>query len=261
MAFFIPTKRVAGIEFSGVIGRKIRPETHLPLLERARKSSAIRAVVLLIDSPGGSAAASEELYLEVERIAARKPVVAYVRGLSASGALYISAACHKIVAVRNALVGSIGVIFTHLVAERLLQKAGISFSIQKTGPHKDMFGPWRVPTPAETQKLDVMMAGVYQRFIDVVAKGRHMDEAAVRDLATGELFSAQQAKDKGLVDELGDLDTALNLAGNMAGIKPSITYLRPRRPMFPLLRGNFAQDVVDSLMGEVEGAMLGRLRL
>ncbi|MCH8191086.1 MAG: signal peptide peptidase SppA, partial [Chloroflexi bacterium] len=90
-------KRIGIIEIQGTIGRGVRPETHLPLLERARESRRIAALVLAVDSPGGSAAASEEIYLAVAKVAAVKPVVAYIRNLGASGALYISVASRKIV--------------------------------------------------------------------------------------------------------------------------------------------------------------------
>ena len=168
MALLSPTRRIAVIEMSGVIGRGVRPQEYLPLLERVRKSNRLPALVLVVDSPGGSAAASEELYLGVKGIAEVKPVVAFIRDRGASGAYYISSPAHKIVAIRNALVGSIGVIFARPVAEQLLQKIGVTFSVQKTGEHKDMFGPWRGPTPAETEKLQ----GSWRHVREVHRSGR-----------------------------------------------------------------------------------------
>lgn len=265
MALPLFGKRIAVIELNGVIGRGVRPETHVPLLERARNSRRFGALVLLVNSPGGSAAGSEELYLAVSKVAERKPVVSFIRSLGASGALYISSAAHKIVAVRGSMVGSIGVIFSRLVAEQALQKVGLGFSVQKSGAHKDMFSPWRAPTQEETDKIQGMMGIVYDRFIEVVAQGRKLDPARVRELATGEIFTAQQARESGLVDELGDLDTALDMAAGMAGIRRRVSYLKPRRRISPLLRAlipaEFAQELTDAVLQEAEMNMVGRLWL
>jgi protease-4 len=251
---------IAVMELQGVIGRGVRPDLYLPLFERARKGRRFRALVLSIDSPGGSAAGSEELYLAASRVAAEKPVVACIRNLGASGALYVSSAAHKIVAVRGALVGSIGVMFGRLVAEQALQRLGLAFAIEKTGPHKDMFSPWRSPTPEESQKLRSLLTDPYERFIEIVAKGRRMDPARVREIATGELFSAEHAKRLGLVDELGDMESALDLAAQMAGVKRRVRYLRPKRRLLPLLRGaGFGQEAAQALAEEIELAMIGRL--
>ena len=261
MALLSPAKKIAVIELQGVIGKAVRPQLYLPLLERVRRSGRLRALVLAVDSPGGAAAASEELYLGVKKVAAVKPVVAFIRDQGASGAYYISSAAHKIVAIRNGLVGSIGVISARPVAEQLFQKVGVAFSVQKSGEHKDMFGPWRAPTSVEAEKVQGLLAEIYTRFVEVVAQGRNMDSARVQELATGELFTSQRAKELGLVDELGDLDAALDLAASMAGIRRRVLYLRPKRPLFRLLRGGFAQEMAQALVEEVEFGMTGRLWL
>ncbi len=261
MRLFAVPKRVAVIEMQGTIGRGVRGAVHLPLLDRARKSPAVGAVVLSIDSPGGSASASEEVYLGVSRVAEVKPVVACIQGSGTSGAYYIASAANKIVAVRNALVGSIGVIFAQPIAEQLFQKLGIAFSIQKTGAHKDMFGPWRMPTSEENQKLQSLMDEVFTRFIQVVAAGRHLEEAKVRELATGEVFTSQRALTLGLIDELGDLDSAIDTAAGLAKIKRRVAYLRPPRRRFSILRAAFGQDLVYSFMEEVELGLQPKLWL
>ena len=261
MALFDRSKRVGVIEMNGMIGRGVRPDTHLPLLERARDSKRIGALVLAINSPGGSASASEEIYLSVARVAETKPVVAYVRDLGASGALYIASSAQKIVAIRNALVGSIGVIFSRPILERLIERAGIGFSIQKTGPHKDMYGPWRSPTDEEVDKMNVLMGDVFDRFVEVVAKGRSLSDEAVRKLATGELYTANMAKGVGLIDEVGDMETAKEVARNLAGMKPKprLVYLRPRRRFSPIVRAGFGRESAAALLDELEERSIGRL--
>ena len=261
MAFLMRSKRIGVLELRGAIGRSVKPEQHLPLLERAKKSGAIGALVLVVDSPGGSASASEELYLGAARVAESKPVVAYITGLGASGALYVSAAAHRIVAVRGSIIGSIGVIFSRLVAQDALQRLGLGFAVAKTGPHKDMFGPWRAPTEEEERKVDAMIDDMYQRFLQVVSEGRKIDLAKVREIATGEVFSAERAQALGLVDELGDLDRALDIAAEMAGIKRRTVALRPRRRFFPLMRPPWGREAADAIMEELEAAAVGRLSM
>lgn len=254
-------KRIGIIEIQGTIGRGVRPETHLPLLERARESRRIAALVLAVDSPGGSAAASEELYLAVAKVAAVKPVVAYIRNLGASGALYISVAARKIVAVRNALIGSIGVVSARLTAKELLDKVGISFSVRKTGEHKDMFSPWREPTPEEEEKVQALIDEVYERFIQVVSEERSMDREAVEKLATGEVYTAQRALTLGLIDELGDLDTALDMAAEMAGVRRRVVYLRPKRRFVPMVRAGFGQEMLHAVLDELDQGLARRVWL
>ena len=254
-------KKVGVIEMNGMIGRGVQPSAHLPLLERARDSGRIGALVLAINSPGGSGAASEEIYLGVARVAEVKPVVAYIREMGASGAFYIANGGQKIVALRNALVGSIGVIFTRPILDRLIDRVGIGLSIQKTGPHKDLYGPWRAPTDEEAGKIQALLGDIFERFVEVVAKGRNLSEDAVREVATGEIFTARMAQERGLVDELGDLDTAKELAASLAGMKPApkLTYLRPRRRFSPIIRAGFGREVVSAFLDEMEERSWGRL--
>ncbi len=254
-------KQVGVIEMNGMIGRGVRPDVHLPLLERARDSKRIGALVLAINSPGGAASASEEIYLGVARVAEVKPVVAYIRDMGASGAFYIASGARKIVALRNALVGSIGVIFSRPILDRLIDRVGIGLSVQKTGPHKDMYGPWRSPTDDEVDKMNALMGDVFERFVEVVAKGRNLSEEAVREIATGELFTAKMAQGVGLIDDLGDLETAKELAADLAGMKPGpkLAYLRPRRRFSPIVRAGFGREVVSAFLDEMEERSLGRL--
>ncbi len=252
-------KRVGVIELNGIVGRGIRPDLHVPLLERARKSRRIGALVLVVDSPGGAAAASEELYLAVAKVADVKPVVALVRERGASGAYYISCAAHKVVAVRNAVVGSIGVIFARPVAEQMFQKLGLSFSVQKAGANKDMFGPWRAPTPEETRKVQALTDEIYERFVEVVAERRKLDVARVKELATGELYTAQRAVTLGLIDELGDLERAVELAASMAKVKPRTVQLRPRRRFIRLFQAGIAREMTEAVMEEFELGLMGKL--
>ena len=148
-----------------------------------------------------------------------------------------------------------------LNVEQLLQRAGVSFTINKSGAYKDMFSPWRAPSSEELGKLQALTDEVFERFIEVVAEGRLLPLEQIRAIATGEIFTAAKAKGLGLVDELGDLDRALEVAAEVAHIKPHVAYLRPPRPFLPCSRPGIGQEIAASLVGEVESLMAGRLQM
>ena len=137
---------VAVVELHGVIGSQIRPAAYSRIFETVAKSKAYRALLLDVDSPGGSASASEALHRSIERVAETKPVLAYVRGVGASGGYYLCCAASQVFTLPTALVGSIGVLYLRPVLEQLLGRAGVEFSVFKGGKYKDMTGFWRSPT-------------------------------------------------------------------------------------------------------------------
>ena len=196
-----------------------------------------RALVLDIDSGGGGASASDYIYRAVRRVADRKPVVANIRGIGASGGYMIACAAHTIVAAPGSIVGSIGVISVRPALEQLLEKAGIGVNVNKSGRFKDLGAPWRETTPEEEEKLQQLIDGTYDSFIDIVSERRGLDESRVREIATGEVYLAQRALEVGLVDEVGDLEHALDLAAKGSG-RPKATRLsapqaQPARPHLP----------------------------
>jgi protease-4 len=205
---------VAIVEVEGVIKES---ETLVESLVALRKDPNVVAVVLRIDSPGGGVAPSQEIYDEIGRLREAKPVVASLGNIAASGGYYIAAAASAIVAAPGTLTGSIGVIMEFRQLMELAEKVGIGDTIVKSGPYKDIGHPMRPMTDAERQLLQGMVDDVYAQFVDAVSTGRGMDPAAVRKLADGRLFSGSQAKSAGLVDALGGLHTAVQLAWERAG--------------------------------------------
>ena len=231
---------IAVVEVHGAIGTRIRESTYSRLFAEVASNNRYRALLLDIQSPGGSAAGSELLYQSLLRVRAKKPVVAYIRSLGASGGYYLACAANQVTALPTTLVGSIGVIYLRPILEQLLGKAGIEFAVVKGGRLKDMGGFWRGPTDEESEKLQGLISEVYDNFVSVVATGRSMEEEKVRELATGELFTARQAKESGLVDELLDFEQSLEWAAQLAGIeknKARPRWLRPRRTMSERLTG------------------------
>ena len=221
MLFFKRKPGIAVIEMHGVIGTAIKEPEYARLLENVRNNRKIGALVLDIDSPGGSATASDLIYENVRDVARRKPVVAYVRGLGASGGYYIACGAGTIMASRAALVGSIGVIYLRPILQQLFGKLGVEFSVFKAGRLKDMSGFWRMPTD-ET----------YDLFVSVVTDSRKLSDEQVRELATGEVYTARQAQELGLVDRLGGYDEAIAEAMRLSGARRRIRHYRPKRPFF-----------------------------
>jgi protease-4 len=200
-------------------------------IRAAGEDPNIGAVVLRLNSPGGSAAASQEISMAVERLRqSGKPVVASMGDVSASGAYWIAAHADAIVANPATITGSIGVIIQtqHLVG--LYDMLGIETETYKSGPFKDMGAPDRDPTPEEGAIFQGMVDDIYEQFVAVVVQGRALPEAQVRELADGRIFTGRQAYELGLVDELGDFRDAVRVAAELGGLDPEapVVELGPR---------------------------------
>ena len=250
---------VAVVEMHGVIGTQVRTSAYTRIFESVAKNKSYRALLLDIDSPGGSAAASEALHRSIERVGETKPVVAYVRGIGASGGYYLCCAASQVYTLPTALVGSIGVIYLRPVLEQLLGRAGIEFTIFKGGKYKDMTGFWRSPTTEESEKLQGLISEIYDNFVGVVAKGRSLPEEAVRELATGEVLTGQKGIEAGLVDHIGDFTDALNAAAEAGKTKPRPKFLQPKRSLSQRLMGRASveQSTMAGLAGGMQRLMSG----
>lgn len=225
---------IAVIHIDGVIagtgsvaGGVITPEDVLDQLDMAANDDSVKAVLLRIDSPGGTVAASQEIAMAVARI--EKPVVASIGDIGASGAYMVAAQCDHIIAAPGSAVGSIGVIMEIPNVKGLLDKLGVEFAVITQGELKDAGSPFRSVSPTETLLLKGQMKIAYDQFIADVAKGRGLDEKKVRELATGWAWLGSEAKDLGLVDSLGNYDDAVDKAAELGGIegKPGIVTYEP----------------------------------
>ena len=241
MVRLLPGRPGIGVlEIHGLLGAGVRPAAYHRLLDRLERSSRIGCVVLDIDSPGGSVSASEDLYLKVARLREKKPVVAFIRGTGASGSYMVACAASRVVALPSAIVGSIGVISMRPVAVELLERLGISVSVSKSGPFKDMGAFYRLPTDEEHEKLQGLIDELFQAFVERVAEARHLDVDQVRSYATGEIYTARRGKELGLVDELGDFDTVLDMAASLGRVPRRVTYVRLPRSVRQRLIGRFS---------------------
>lgn len=210
-------------------GSAITPQLVRSQLERARQDGEVKAVVLQVESPGGSVAACQEILNEMEQM--EKPVVVSFGTVAASGGYFISATADRIVALPGTLTGSIGVISQIPNIKGLYEKLGIEMEVFTAGKYKDMYAGVRELTPEERELLQEMTDQMYDQFVQVVAEGRGLSEEKVRTLATGQLYTGEQALDLGLVDELGGLITAIDLAASLAGIEePEVEYYKRETP-------------------------------
>ncbi len=215
--FYSFGKKVAIIEIYGTINNS---NEVIRQLKKYAKDSSIPALVLDIDSPGGGVVPSQEIHEEVLKFKEDgKKVVASLRGLGASGGYYVACAADTIVANPGTLTGSIGVIFEFPVIQELFKKIGLRFEVVKRGELKEV-GTWNRPmTKEERDLLQSVIDDTYDQFVKVVVEGRRLDQEKVLELADGRVFTGRQAKDLGLIDELGDLEDAIKIAGKMGGIE------------------------------------------
>ena len=197
-------------------------------IKEAREKDSIKAVLIRINSPGGSAAASQEIYEEIMKTRKEgKPVVVSIGDMATSGGYYVASAATKIVAEPGALTGSIGVIWVHPVLTKFFERWGIQFEIVKSGPYKDIGAVWRNFTQEEWQLVQGAISDIYDQFVSDVAKGRDMNIEKVKQVADGRILTGRQAKEVGLVDNLGNIEGAIKLAADLAGIeKPVIVELK-----------------------------------
>src|SRR5690242_1120474 len=260
MARLFPPGRVATIRLYGPIGGGARTADFVELVRRLRESKRIPAVVLDIDSPGGSATGSDDMFVALERLAARKPLIAAIRGTGASGSYLAAMAARRILAQPHAIVGSIGVISAGPRLARLLDRVGISVSENRAGRLKGMGAPWRDETDEERAKEQQLVDAFYEAFVSRVAKGRGLPDATVRDLATGEIWLGEQAVALGLVDEIGDLERAVELAAEAAGVPARSAPVRLHPSLFGRLAGRFAATLADAVADEIEARLETRIR-
>lgn len=198
----------------------ITPDGMSKILRRIEKDEQAKAVILDLDSPGGSAVASDRIFSEIQSFkkTSKKPIVTLMGDTVASGGYFISSATDKIVANPATLTGSIGVIATNFKVQELMQKLGIKEEVYKKGLYKDILSSTRDTTPEEKVIIDGVLEDAYTLFISRIVEGRGMPIDKVRQLATGRIYSGREAREVGLVDELGNLEIAVSEAKKLAGL-------------------------------------------
>jgi len=201
-------------------------------LDEIKDDADVMAVVLRIDSPGGSVAPSQEIYEEIIKLREEKTIVASFGSVAASGGYYIASAAHTIFANPGSITGSIGVIIEFANIEDLISKIGLKSVVIKSGKYKDILSPTRELKSTERGLIQGVIDSIHSQFIDAVAVGRGIEREKIAAIADGRIFSGEQAKEQGLVDELGNLQDAIKEAAVSAGIvgEPKVVYPDKEKP-------------------------------
>ena len=208
-------ERVGVISVSGMISDS---ESTIEQLKKFVKDDSVKAIVLRINSPGGGVAPSQEIYEEVKKARAKKPILASLGALAASGGYYIACATQRVYSNPGTITGSIGVIMPFMNVKDLVEKLGVKGMTVKSGAFKDLGSPLRDMTPGERELLQGVVDNVHLQFVNAVADGRNLDREDVLRIADGRIFTGEQAKGLGLVDVLGNLEDAISDAGKIGKI-------------------------------------------
>lgn len=239
------SRPVAIVPLRGAIGMTVRASDFVPLFDSLRRRRTVRAVVIEIDSPGGTVSGSDRIYEALSRLAAEKPVIAFSGELCASGGYLVACAARELIVQPAAVVGSIGVISVHPIAVDFLHRYGLEVRVTKTGALKDSGAFWREPNELDIAREEALVGEFFNLFLERIESGRHLDPARIRELATGEVFSGRQAVANGLADRIGNLDDAVEVAAKAAGVRPRSRWYGVRRPLRARLLGSFAGELAD----------------
>ncbi|MCJ7749067.1 MAG: signal peptide peptidase SppA [Desulfobacterales bacterium] len=238
--------KIAIIEIRGVITQS---SGIIEELNQYQEDEGVKAIILRIDSPGGGVGPAQEIHREILKVKSKKKVVTSMGSVAASGGYYIACASDLIIANPGTITGSIGVIMEFANIEELFKKIGIKGVVLKSGEHKDIGSPFREMTPEEKKIIQGVIDNVHQQFVQAVAKGRKMEQEKVMQIADGRILTGEQAKQIGLVDQIGNLQDTIDIVAKMAGIegKPNILYPKRKFSLWELLVRETTSAILDIL--------------
>lgn len=242
--------RIALLEVDGIIADD---EQFLEDVRKLQRDGSVRGWVVAINSPGGVVAPSQSIYQQLTRLreADDRPVIASIGTVGASGGYYVALGADTIMALPGSITASIGVLMEFPNVTGLMDKVGVEMEVVKAGAQKDLGSPFREMGPEDREVLSEMVEDVHAQFVEVVARERRLPVDRVRTLADGRILSGRQALESGLVDRMGNLQDALDLAGRMAGLGAEPGIVRPPRESEGLL--------TELLLGRTAAEALGRL--
>jgi len=243
--------KVGVVKVYGVIRSS---DKYLKLLERVEKDKSVKAVVLRVDSPGGVVGACQEIHDKVKELKKKKPVVVSMGSVAASGGLYISVPATKIVANPGTITGSIGVIIQTYNLRKLAQKIGVEVITVKSGRFKDLLNPFKEPDPEALKIVQQLIDDSYQQFVEAVAEGRNLPVEKVKEFADGRIFTGRQAKELGLVDELGSIEKAVEVAKRLAKCPNcEVKEVKEKKNFLEVLAGEQSSTTLKTLFKAVSG--------
>ncbi len=239
----IPGDKIAVVKIEGVI---LNSSDIIEELKEYNSNDSVKAILLRIDSPGGAVAPSQEIYEEVKKIRdeGKKKVVTSMGSVAASGGYYIASVSDKIVANPGSITGSIGVILELANVSGFMKKVGVESVVVKSGKYKDIGSVFRTMTKEERDLLQGVIDDTHDQFIEAVSEGRGIDKDKLIPIADGRVFTGRQAKELGLVDEIGNMQDAIKIAADMVGIigEPSIIEKKKRFSIIDLIRNRSLID-------------------
>ncbi len=242
--------KIGVIPIEGIIGDS---EELVEQINEFAEDRGIKAVVLRINSPGGGVAPSQEIYQAVRELKKKKKVVASMGAVAASGGYMIAVAADRIVANPGTITGSISTVMHYANVEELMKKVGVRSSVVKSGKFKDIGSPSREMTAEEKSLLQAIVDDIYDQFVRTIAENRKLPLQKIFELADGRIFSGRQAKDLGLVDDLGGLQDAILLAGKLSGIEgsPEIVHgMKKKTTFLKYLIGSMTSAIVEEIKGK-----------
>jgi len=243
-------EKVGIIPIEGIIGDA---DELIEQIHAFADDGKIKAVVLRIDSPGGGVVPSQEIYQAIRALKKKKKVVASMGSVAASGGYLIAVAADRIVANPGTITGSISTVMHYANVEELMKKVGVRSSVVKSGKFKDIGSPTREMTAEERSMIQAIVDDIYDQFVRTIAENRTLPLQRIFKLADGRIFSGRQAKDLGLVDELGGLQDAVLLAGKLSGLEgtPDVVHgMKKKTNFLNYLMGNIASVVLEEIKGK-----------
>lgn len=250
-------RKIAKIEITGLIAGAARKRV-LKAFKQIEEQQ-YPALLLRIDSPGGTVGDSQEIYSALKRLQQKVKIVASFGNISASGGVYIGMGASHIMANPGTITGSVGVILRGNNLERLLDKIGISFKVIKSGPYKDILSFDRELTEPEREILQSLIDSSYQQFVETIAEARKLEIETVKSFADGRIFTGQQAVELGLIDRLGTEEEAQRWVAELAGLDPDkaeVVLIEEPKPLFNRfvqnnLQNNLHPSLASSLMAQL----------
>ncbi len=230
-------------------------------IKRLAENPRVKAILIRVNSPGGSVGASQEIYDEIIRAREKgKKVIISMGDVAASGGYYISSAADYILANPGTVTGSIGVIVGNINFYELVNKWGVKMNIIKSGEYKDTLSSWREMTEEERALFQKLVDRVYEQFITAVAEGRKLEIERVKELSDGRIFTGEEALELGLIDQLGGFQEAIRVAAEKAGIKGEPAVIEEERfpweRFFSPPRSGPKEEIVSKLLGQLEDSYL-----
>ncbi len=247
--------KIAVMDIEGIIAKS---RDTIDALYEYRDNDNIKAIVIRIDSPGGGVGPSQEIYAELQKLRDKKLIVASLGSVAASGGYYIACAANRIFANPGTITGSIGVIIEFANIEDLLGKIGLKSVVIKSGRYKDILSPTRTIKDDEKALIQSVIDSIHGQFIDAVSAGRNIPRKKVVEIADGRIFSGEQARANGLIDELGTLKDAIGFAAERTGLRADsdVVYRKKKRiSIIDYLLDESISKLTDVLLRDRSGAM------